>query len=894
MNIPPPLRLIHAGLPILIALLIAAFGLRLWSLDKPSVWHDEAWSIRAIRDPINTPDDNTPPAYYSLMHILWQGSGDSAFALRYGSVLLDLVTITLAAQLVRRWVGWDPAILTAIFFGVSPLLWAYAREIRAYVAVPLLTVLLLWLTDDLLKRHVRFPWRVWVGVLITELVLLYTHNLSVPVVGWLNLVVFGVWAYQRQWKFLGIWIVGQAALLFAYLPWLLGQSASGTSLNTPPALDFSLVWKIWQAYFAPLPTQIGEERPLVIGSIILAMVAALSLAVILSWNRSRRTLLLLSQVILLPVLATLELHAAHIDFHPRYYIAAVPATLILIALGIDSLPDEFEMRRIAIPSSIALVCGVGAASLIGLLDDPKYQHDDFRAIAEYYAGLPEDAIILIPYGWEPALEEYYVGKVGIRAEILGIELHSNTESAITEINAALKQRKGPVHVELLTWYQLPADIRGMYPCLLESAGQRVGNVLTVQGITTTGYTVERSVTLTDVPDLTSNYGWINLVGAAFSGREAICLRTTWEVEQVSQADWRVAGRILTTDPPGWVIARSDTDIRAADQAPTSEWKAGQRGAGFSLLRLPTGAPPEHYVVEASIYSKAESLARLVNGVPAGQATKVTTIRLAGVTSRADNLPSHTLEPVALAQDVQLVGHDAKGGKLSPGQELRITLEWQVPEDCCQETVWTEGSLVLRGAGWELVQPVTAYPVYSLDWHSFVIPPDASGRAVLTVQSAPAGSITLATYTIEKTDRLFVPPPFDTAVQVTFGDLGVLEGFSVDRTIVSPDENLELTLVWRAVGASEVSYRVFTHLLDTNGQVIAQHDGYPLDETRPTTGWVAHEYLVDRHVLTFVPEALEYQGMAHLEIGFYDPETNQRVTLSNGADHLILPVEITVQ
>ncbi len=97
MTLALPSRPTHAGLFILAALLIGAFGLRLWDLNEPSIWHDEAWSIRAIRDPINTPDDNTPPVYYSVVHFLWAGAGESPFALRYGSVLIDLITVGLAA-----------------------------------------------------------------------------------------------------------------------------------------------------------------------------------------------------------------------------------------------------------------------------------------------------------------------------------------------------------------------------------------------------------------------------------------------------------------------------------------------------------------------------------------------------------------------------------------------------------------------------------------------------------------------------------------------------------------------------------------------------------------------------------------------------------------------------
>jgi hypothetical protein len=887
----------RAGLAITVALLIGAFGLRLWNLNAPSIWHDEGWSIRAIRDPTGTPDDKTPLAYYSLVHFLWLGAGESPLALRYGSVLLGLLTVAVGTHLVRRWANWDAAILAAVLLGTSPLLWAYSREIRAYVAVPLLTLVLLWQADDLLKPRERFPWLVWFGVLLAELVLLYTHNLSVPVAGWLNLTVGGIWLWQRRWRWFSIWLGGQAVMVLAYVPWLLSQAPSGTSINTPPRLNATLVWDIWQGYFAPLPTMIGTKNALVIGSAVFGIAAALSIAIVWTWNWNRPAQLVLSQALLIPALTTVELLAAHIDFHPRYYIASAPASLLLIALAVYSLPEELDLQQMAIPAVLALAVGVNAASLTVLFDDPKYGHDDFRAISEYYAKLPADAIIVIPYGWEPAIEEYYAQKTGIQAEILGIDLHSDAKTVMNEVNAALKKRSGPVRVELLTWFQLPADLRGMYPCLLESAGYRLRDAgLVVQGIATTGYMIERPLALADVPDMPIDYGQIVLAEAALSGQQAVCLHTTWELHQPSRHDWRVAGRVLTTDPPGWIIARSDTDIRTDDQLPTSKWGPGDQGEAFSLLRFPDGTPPGDYTLQISVYSRAlpDGLDRLVNGIPSGRITPLAMVYPAGTTDNP--IRGETFKPVRINADpvVELTGHDAKAQTLNPGQELRITLHWHVTGDCCRVNPWSGGTVTLRGDGWQVSQPIAAFAAYSLDWHSFVVPAEASGEATLTVESSESEPITLVTYTIEKTDRLFSRPAFDVPVQTTFSGLAVLEGFSVGQTVISPDEKLDLTLVWRVLHTPGASYRVFTHLLNADGKVIAQQDGFPANNTRLTTGWVPDEYIVDPYALEFLPEGKDYRGPAHLEVGFYNPDTGERVLVAGGADHIVLPIEITVQ
>ncbi|NDJ76755.1 MAG: hypothetical protein GYB65_10895 [Chloroflexi bacterium] len=884
----------RVGLAILMLVLFGACALRLRDLNQSSVWHDEAWSIRAIRDPINTPDDNTPFVYYTAMHIARIGIGETPLALRYGSVLLDLLTIALAARIVRRWAGWDVAVLTAVFFATSPLLWAYAREIRAYVAVPLLTLVLLWGTDEVLRPRARWPWRWWGGLLLAEITLLYTHNLSVPVIAWLNLVVGGVWLYRRAWRTMAIWLAGQAIAFVAYLPWLLGQSPSGTPLNTPPEISLAQIWDTWQGYFAPLPAQIGAENALVLGTAVFGVVGLLSVTAALTWNRNQRTLLLLSQAILIPALATVELIVANIDFHPRYYIAAVPATLILIALGIDSLPDEYDLRRIAIPGAMAVAIGVGAASLTRLLDQTQYQHDDFRAIAKHYTELPPTAIIVIPYGWEPALEEYYRDELNIEAEIVGVELHSDAAEAIAEINAALAQRGGPVTVELLTWYQLPADERGMYPCLLEAAGQR-GETFTVQGLSTQRYTIERPLALAGTPDIPAAiFGPINLTAAALDGDESICVHTSWELPAETSVDWRVSGRLAAPVGAGWAITSSDTDIRADDQAPTSDWEAGGTGSAFSVLRLPAGTPPGAYDVSIRVYSSdtPDGLVRLVDGIPTGGLSlPIGTVSSSGNTSNSPSTPP-TPAITPITSDVELLGYDVPTGPLFPGQEVRITLYWHNTG----ATAWTAGVLALRGDAWHQSRPVTAHPVYNLDWHTFTVPPDANGTASLALEVEGMEPVAVAAYNLQETDHLLTAPPFDVAVGAIFPGVGVLEGFSVNQTTFSTDKTLELILVWRVTDTPDRSLTVFTHILDAGYGQIGGHDGIPHvnGEARPVTGWVPGEYLMDTHVLTFEAEDLAYTGPARLEVGLYDSETLTRVPLNTGGDHIILPIELTVQ
>ncbi len=102
--------------------------------------------------------------------------------------------------------------------------------------------------------------------------------------------------------------------------------------------------------------------------------------------------------------------------------------------------------------------------------------------------------------------------------------------------------------------------------------------------------------------------------------------------------------------------------------------------------------------------------------------------------------------------------------------------------------------------------------------------------------------------------------------------------------ISAGSEIETTLIWSTLEGTPRSYTAFVHLLDENGVLLAQHDGIPLDGTRPTMTWQVGETLLDRHDLV-LPDGV--QGNGRLIVGLYDSETLQRQNLAPGQDSLQL-------
>jgi mannosyltransferase len=90
------------------------------------------------------------------------------------------------------------------------------------------------------------------------------------------------------------------------------------------------------------------------------------------------------------------------------------------------------------------------------------------------------------------------------------------------------------------------------------------------------------------------------------------------------------------------------------------------------------------------------------------------------------------------------------------------------------------------------------------------------------------------------------------------------------------------LTWRAEREIPRNYKVFVHLYDNQGQLVAQHDAQPAHEVRPTSTWAVGERIEDRHGLALPATS---GTPLRLIVGLYDPATGQRLLLPDGRDAL---------
>ncbi len=107
----------------------------------------------------------------------------------------------------------------------------------------------------------------------------------------------------------------------------------------------------------------------------------------------------------------------------------------------------------------------------------------------------------------------------------------------------------------------------------------------------------------------------------------------------------------------------------------------------------------------------------------------------------------------------------------------------------------------------------------------------------------------------------------------------LDGYALPEQVYTTGEVIPVTLFWRAATPPATRYKVFVHLLDANGTLVAQTDREPEGGFRPTDRWPVAERIVDRYGV-WLPGSLS-NGNYVLQIGMYDFNGTRLPITQNG-------------
>ena len=114
------------------------------------------------------------------------------------------------------------------------------------------------------------------------------------------------------------------------------------------------------------------------------------------------------------------------------------------------------------------------------------------------------------------------------------------------------------------------------------------------------------------------------------------------------------------------------------------------------------------------------------------------------------------------------------------------------------------------------------------------------------------------------------------LKASFGDppLARLLGYDIAGEL-TPGGALRLTLYWQAQNPTDISYKVFVHLIGADGRPAAQGDDFPVNGKHPTIAWQPNELITDFYTIHL--PANTPPGLYPLRIGFYDPASGERLS-----------------
>ncbi|HOR00234.1 MAG TPA: glycosyltransferase family 39 protein, partial [Anaerolineae bacterium] len=655
---------------VLVLVVLVALALRVWGLTTQSLWYDEGFSVNLAGQSwgrILLGELNLPPLYHLLLGAWVRLAGSGEFAVRYFSVFWGVLLVVLGGAWVSRLLGPRAGALCALLLAMSPIEVWYAQETRMYAMLGALALASSYLLTCLLAPPLRSNdlsrssltaeavttrggW-LWALYALVNIAAVYTHYYAALV-----LAAQAVWLLlhlvrTRDWRPARAWLLAQAALGLALLPWLpvfWGQWQAANTTYWPGRLSLGFVAGRAMLGFAGAGLTVADSAALGL-ALPLAALAALGLLVGLARPRWRWGTLCLLVYLLVPLALFYALVRDRPKFSPRYLLPIVPPLLALAAGALAALwPASLRDRRGWARSGLAVLLAVGtvvgsAAAAGNAQRDAAYGRDDLRGVAAFLtqAAAADEAVILVSGHLEPAFTYYYRG-----ANCFPIPPRYTpspsvddvlTPAAFEDLNRAIVGRRG---AWLVLWQDNVVDPNGVVLTALELAAHEAADAPAFRGVELHHFVFPLGLQLQ--PEMFAQHplgvtigdGELALVGCtlpsdpvpAGTSASAVLL---WQTVRPVPHDYRLSLRMI--DGQGQERVREDSRL-GGYMYPTDHWRPGLQVVGSHRVPLPLSLPPGEYALQATIYRIGDRASQTVplGNFRVGRALRQPTARELGI------------------------------------------------------------------------------------------------------------------------------------------------------------------------------------------------------------------------------------------------------------------------
>jgi uncharacterized membrane protein len=332
-----------------LALVLGAFALRAFGLDRQSLWRDEVdailFAVRNLQETLSmfVQAAQNGPLYFLGLRPWFALMGTWEYVLRFPSAVAGTLSVPLLWQVGRlllpQKTGASVALVGALLLAVNPYQVWYGQEGKMYATITCLMLLATWCWLHGILRGGAWP---WVGYWLAVTVAMYTHLLMVLVIP-----VHLAWFFlafplsRKRWR---PYALALAGLTLPYLPmvwwhwWLLTSpdKLSGFNFTPLPQMLEGLLLNHARGFT-------GGMQPLWLAPVFFLGGAGLLLgagqidgegqgaqSALAPWRR----LALLGTWLLLPIALVFLISLRQPVFTERYVIWIGPAALLAVALGL--------------------------------------------------------------------------------------------------------------------------------------------------------------------------------------------------------------------------------------------------------------------------------------------------------------------------------------------------------------------------------------------------------------------------------------------------------------------------------------------------------------------------------------------------------------------------------
>jgi len=381
----------YLGLQALLAMAVATF-----LLGRPSLWLDEASSIQFASGPWSElldaiTEQEAMHGFYYVVLKLWSGiAGTSEFASRLPSAIFFVVAVVALVLLGRLLFSDRVALIAGMLLTFNPFLLVYARDARSYAMVTALSTLATYLfVRSILSDEVDL----WIlgAYTFVGILSVYAHAWSIFVL----VVHAGTLLVVPSFRTKAAWLIGSWSMMF---------------ILATPLLTFLVFLRGDQVAWIPevgLSEFIRHFRRHSGSGILMAIFFGLVLIALWTYafgdrrSQPKWMIAMIIAWILVPPVLTFLVSLSVPLFLSRYLIVALPALVLLAAVGVDALR----------PTWLGIGMAVVVVALSMSRNVPTYtsHFEDWRAATDFILTEtePNDVIVFFPARFLSVPYEYY-------------------------------------------------------------------------------------------------------------------------------------------------------------------------------------------------------------------------------------------------------------------------------------------------------------------------------------------------------------------------------------------------------------------------------------------------------------------------------------------------------